>query len=153
MAYNQGVEEAIGKYIILTSPEVRHEMDILSGLDKEFEVEENKYVVCGCKSLRKGGGFQQWFQHSEHRNELFHFCTAIKRSLFLSFGGFDKAYADGYCFDDNDLVWTIRDKKIPITVRDDLMTSHQFHLKNISPKEKWRRNRTLFISKWGEGKL
>ena len=157
VAYNQGAKEAHGEYLILTSPEVMHEADVLAGLDEEFAKDPDAYVVCACRSLKKNGSFHMWYQHSEHRPLNYHFCTAISRENFLKIGGFDEAFGPGHCYDDDDLVMRVKNSHLNIVVRDDLVTAHQWHRRDTRPGVDYRkleqRNKELFITKWGEDAL
>jgi len=164
--FNQGVAECQGQYVILTSPEVFHNSDILEGLDLAFDDDPNQYVVCACQSLgrvRVGmeteikrynqlrGQFKEWFQHSIHRPAKYHFCSALKKELYLKAGGFDEDYALGFCFDDDDFRDSIIEVGITLSQRDDLLTSHQWHVHCNVPDKKvrWDRNLKLYESKHG----
>lgn len=148
---NLGVSKAQGQFIILTSPEIRHEVDILAGLDGALADNPGQYVVCACQGLDKKGKPAQWFQHSVHRPARYHFCSAISRENYLRLGGFDESFATGYCFDDDDWRDTVLAAGVPVTQQDDLLTSHQWHEKHpfAGPKSLWERNKSLYEAKWG----
>jgi len=161
--FNLGAGIASGEFLILTSPEVFHEADILSGLDQEFEEHRDKYIVCGCesrtncnpeaKSIREiKGQHRMWYQHSAFRDYRFHFCTALAAENYTQIGGFDEDYAPGYCFDDNDFRNKVGAFGLPFILRDDLVTVHQEHDKHRPKnwKQLWDRNRQLYRQKWGQ---
>jgi hypothetical protein len=150
-AYNQGVRESSGQFIILTSPEVYHKSNILLGLDKEFSKNPDQYVVAACESLKKSGDHHMWYQHSQHNNRMFHFCTSLSRLKYDEIGGFDENYAKGYCFDDDDFIRKIQQANIFIKIRDDLLTFHQYHDRHVMDKDYrklWKINRDYFEKKW-----
>jgi glycosyltransferase involved in cell wall biosynthesis len=151
-AFNQGVEIARGEYIILTSPECSHKADILAGFDEEFAARPFSYVICSCwavdrkKKRRTGEETGTWYQHSEHRNKQYHFCSCLSKSLFLSVGGFDERFTDGYGYDDDAFRDRVRMKGVFFKNSDDLMVFHQYHDK-VKPAN-WKalldRNRKLY---------
>lgn len=126
-AYNMGVRQSSGEFIVISNPECRHEADILAGLDAEFERDPGCYVVCACLSTDQQGNPEAWYQHSQHKDHKLNHCTAISRTNYDRIGGFDEAFADGYARTDIDFVWTVMNANIPIVERDDLLTVHQWH--------------------------
>ena len=164
LLFNRGVAECRGRYIILTSPEIYHEANILAGLDKEFEANPDQYVICSCmnrtrprvnRKIKRYGDLQgeasQWIQHSVHRPARYHFCSALSKALYLQAGGFDERFAAGFCFDDDDFRESVIKAGIPITQRDDLLTTHQWHGHCAVPDKmaRWNRNKALYESKHG----
>lgn len=162
--FNAGVAAAKGEFIILTSPEIFHGSDVLTGLDAEFNSNSDAYVVCACAAHDKpnnekplleygqlNGKFSQWYQHSQERPARYHFCAALKKSIYLSIGGFDDQYAEGYCFDDDDWRDTVIGNGIPIVERDDLLTIHQHHehLQPPNKMDRWYRNKAIYEKKFG----
>jgi len=159
--FNLGVSCAKGDYIILTSPEIFHVVDVLFILDEEFFMNPDSYVVCSCKERIRCKEFIQtyqdlkgkqtvWYQHSSIRSVLYHFCSAISRHSYLRVGGFDEQYMDGYCFDDDDWVETLRKNGIPFVERDDALTWHMAH-PPVTPGGRtrgWKRNKRIFEEKW-----
>lgn len=151
--FNMAAKVAQGQFLILTSPECKHETNILAGLDEEFEKNVRCYVICACQSLTREGGFHMWYQHSIHRNACYHFCSAISKLSYNNVGGFDESYRNGYCFDDDDLRDSIKRIGIPFIVRDDLLVSHQWHNKGYRPsnwRQLWDRNKRIYESKFGQ---
>lgn len=150
--FNMAAKLAEGKYLIISSPECRHETDILAGLDYEFSIPPSSYIVCACQSLKQDGSFHMWYQHSVYRNAKYHFCTAISKELWNIIGGFDEEYQYGYCFDDDDFRDRIIHSGIPVIVRDDLLVSHQYHSKAYRPtnwKILWGKNKKIYEAKFG----
>jgi hypothetical protein len=105
--YNVGFEASSGKFIITTNPECFHEANVLAGLDKEFEVDANGYIVCSCKAVRfkvpvrqfdemiKNNEMIMWYQHTAVNNRKLHFCSAMSRANYQKIGGFDDVKDNG----------------------------------------------------------
>lgn len=152
-AYNMGVKASAGEFIVISNPECLHDVDILAGLDAEFEKDPGCYVVCACLGLDETGTRGTWYQHSKSKDHKLNHCTAISRANYERIGGFDEEFANGYARADIDLVWTIMDAGIPIIERDDLLTAHQRHDRDygISQEElraKMRWSAEYLKSKW-----
>jgi len=160
--FNLGVKESSGKYLILTNPEVFHKVNIFDGLDSLFGQDKNVYVVCGCENVIKYPQYaesfekftyehHQWYQHSKHRNALFHFCSAISKENYLKIGGFDERYKDGIAHDDNDFRDTVFKNKIKVLVNDNLHTLHLAHDSAFSfvkdEGKLMKRNELLYVLK------
>jgi hypothetical protein len=148
--YNLGFTKSSGQYIVLSSPEVIHESDILDGFDTAFCKDNKSYIVCSCKAV-EDGKFLMWYQNSIHRNVLFHFCSAMSRENFIKIGGFDESYCKGIGFEDEDLVARIIGNGIKIIPRDDLITIHVEHSREYIDKhrELVEVNRSLYLSRYG----
>jgi len=166
--YNRGVRESKGRYVILTSPEVYHDSDIIGGLDFIFDEAPERYVVCACQSRLRPKNFlkinnfsglrgkpDRWFQHSRFRPSKYHFCSAIRKDLYLKIGGFDERFSQGFCFDDDDFRDTVIEAGIIIEERDDLLTSHQWHKPReiLEKMDRWNKNKRLYEKKHGKHKF
>ena len=137
--YNLGFKNSSGQFIVLSSPEVFHEVNILSGFDEEFNINPNSYVVCACEAVifdkpsidtfdeYKNGRFFRWYQHSKLINRLLHFCTALSRENYVRIGGFDERYSSGIAYEDDNFRQRILINGIPCVLRDDLLTIHIEH--------------------------
>jgi GT2 family glycosyltransferase len=135
-----GVEESSGEFLVITNPEVFHKSNILLGLDGEFMNEKDTYVVCACENVKIDKYYEDvtniedfeykhlmWYQHSEHRNRMLHFCSSISREQYDNIGGFDRRYMYGVAVEDVDFLEKIKNWGLPISIRDDLVTLHQDH--------------------------
>jgi hypothetical protein len=144
--YNLGAGSASGEFLVLSSPEIIHESDVLGGFDTLLAEDRNNYVVCACKAMNKGE-FYMWYQHSKIRNVLFHFCSVISWDNYENVGGFNERYCAGIGFDDEDLVSRLIANGIKIIPRDDLVTIHQEHDKEYidNHRELVEVNRNLFL--------
>ena len=145
-AFNECVFLSSGEYIILTSPECRHEVNLLSEFARDLEVEPDGYIVCACKALKQNGKMHRWYQHSVERNLKYHFCTIISRRNYIKIGGFDERYTPGWGYDDNSFIHKITQLGIPISVRDDLIVTHLWHptSRPVNYRTLLKRNRELF---------
>jgi len=160
--FNEAAKWASGEYFVVTNPECFHQVNILAGLDKEFEEDPNVYVVCGCMNYVRcnffiknfndlNGKFQRWYQHSIHRAAHYHFCSAISKQNWVKIGGFDEDFAMGIAYDDVDFKLSIQKAKIPFHIRDDLLTIHIDHGSFPSPPNAQKlvnRNRITYQRKW-----
>jgi len=165
--YNEGGKIARGKFIVITNPECFHEVNILNGLDRTFDFNSDKYIICGCRNVgmypRRIEHFSDfdyqhinWYQHSEHRDSGLHFCTAISKYHWDLIGGFDERFGQGIDFDDNDFISMIQDSSLLIENRDELITVHQRHDKDSTVfgelateenKDARERNANLYFGK------
>ena len=149
-AFNRGVDSASGEHVILTSPECKHQNDILAGFDEEFAARPFSYVVCAClaanRKKRKKSDEIVWYQHGILNNKQYHFCSCLKKDLFYAAGGFDERFTDGYGYDDDAFRDRVRRKGVFFKNRDDLVVFHQLHDK-VKPAN-WqallKRNRELY---------
>ncbi len=163
--FNVGAKAASGEFLVLTSPEIYHNADVLGGFDAEFERDRHRYVTCACLALDKRQlrkikrfgllaptGKEKWIQHGVHRPAQYHFCSAIAKELYEAIGGFDEAFAKGFCFDDDDFRDTVIKSGAVVVQRDDLVTFHQYHDSCVVPDkmDKWRINKALYEAKHGE---
>lgn len=138
--FNMGYVASAGQFIVITNPEVFHESNILLGLDKEFSIDPNLYIVCSCKNVQYENqifnrfedcnyrpGLPQWYQHSIEINRLYHFCSAMSREGYKRVGGFDERYCSGIAYDDDCFVARVKANGITIKPVDDLVTIHIDH--------------------------
>lgn len=150
--FNIGFRAAKGDKIIIQNPECFHYSPILQHV--EDHLKENTYLSFGCFSLDKEAtemvgignvrefipkiieennytfpmdGMNGWYNHSVHRPEAYHFCSAIERTDLLDLGGFDERYANGVGVDDDELLYRIKLKGMKIIFEDDVIALHQNH--------------------------
>lgn len=151
---NVGVREAKFDLCVITGPEIFHRKPILYDMADRTEKSFYSWVTAACWAGKRG----QWDCHTsvnkiKHKADGiseqagFHFMAMFHRSFFLSFGGMDERYRNGYCFDDNDLICTLDQQGAKFTCFDNLVTDHL-----ETPRLKWHTkigtNRSLFKSKW-----
>lgn len=174
--FNIGFANVKGDKIIIQNPECYHYDNILEYVSENLC--NNQYLSFGCFSLDKeqtdddktffdkenidcliesnnktvvDDGDLGWYNHSKHRPEAFHFCSAIKTIDLYDLGGFDERYALGVGFDDNEFVYRIKSKKMQVVFVDEKIVLHQNHYsvkecsaQIVDKSEIYRRNRFLF---------
>jgi hypothetical protein len=162
LAYNEMARISEGTFLVLTNPECFHENNILGGLDELFAENPDYYIVCACKdSKRPPRGkasslsdidfeFRQWYQHTVHTNRCLHFCSAISKENYFSFGGFDEGYRHGSGREDVDFLEMIKRKGFPILPTDELIACHQQHGHSQDTAIKRQINIDYYKKKWSE---
>ena len=136
--YNKGTNESSGSILVLTNPEVPHVSDVLSFIDKSDM--SNLYIICACKAMHisKFGGcfkdsefkFYMWYQHTQHRDVRYHFCTVISKDNYNKIKGFDERYCSGIAYDDDNFVKRVQKAGLIMLPVDDLVTYHIEHSRN-----------------------
>jgi GT2 family glycosyltransferase len=95
-----------------------------------------------------GNGVNGWYNHGVYRPCAFHFCSAITRSNLIELNGFDESYANGICYDDNEILYRINLKGLKIIFEDDFKSIHQYHEKFYYNKDNYMSleniNRNIF---------
>lgn len=155
--FNVGASVASGEFLILTNPEAMHSVNILAGIDYEFEKSKDPYIVCSCLSVQAkyipveklGDITGKWYQHSNYRNTGCHFCSAISHEKFNLIDGFSEEFSSGVGFDDDDFRNKVRASGTPFVYRDDLVTLHLFHEQVSTDMTKFHHNKNLYHAKWG----
>ena len=184
-AYNKGLKECKGKIVIIQSPECYHVGNILGHAKdnlKDFEYysyncySANSYQITDqvinsstpydliCNTSFDEVNFNvvqlSWYSclTESSINVGTHFCCALYKSKLDLIGGFDEAFADGYCFDYDELLLSIKynlQLDIKIIHPDNVFVVHQFderkHSFNIEKendsdpiKQKWLKNKNLY---------
>jgi glycosyltransferase involved in cell wall biosynthesis len=73
-------------------------------------------------------GTNAWYNHSKWRPLMLHFCNAIMKKDLDDLGGFDERFGAGFAWDDNELIWRIKNiKKMNCVIADRPFVIHQFH--------------------------
>lgn len=176
--FNIGFEAAKGSKIIIQNPECYHFDKILEYVNDNLK--ENQYLSFGCFSLDKKNtdddllffdrenissiieknsyvvktdGGLGWYNHSQYRPGAYHFCTALMTSDLVDLGGFDSRYSNGFGYDDDDLIFRIKQKGMKIKFLDDIIAIHQNHYvhqvsideqKEKYANQKAKRNQSIF---------
>jgi glycosyltransferase involved in cell wall biosynthesis len=184
-AYNKGFKEAKGNIIIIQNPECYHQGDIINHTLKNLT--EQDYFSYSCyasnsfeitdKLLKSDNPYKlitnkefdyenfkiinlSWYNHPTipNRNVGYHFCSSIYKSKLDLIGGFDERFAEGYCFDDDELLLSIKynlQLNIKIIDPEICLVIHQYHIRNDSfnvhkeadthpIKKKWLKNKQLY---------
>ena len=184
VAYNRGFIESKGDIIMIQNPECYHVGDILKHTIENLD--EQDYFSYSCftanspeisqEMIQSENVFElikkqefldknksllglNWYNHPSEpgRDTAYHFCCAIYKSKLDLIGGFNKRFADGYCFDDDQLLLAIKyNLKLDIKIikPEKCFVIHQYHTRNDSLncdqeddnhhiKRKWLKNKQL----------
>lgn len=142
--YNVGFRRSKGDKIIIQNPECCHIGDVISYVEKNLS--ENTYLSFHCWASGKREVEQihktnfldinssngRWYNHSIHRPASYHFTTAITRKDLIDLNGFDERYAQGFNFDDDELIERIKKKGLEIKFVEDPWVIHQYHGKGFN---------------------
>lgn len=125
--YNIGFDFVQGSKILIQNSEVCHVNDVIQTLEK---IQDNEYFVFDVRTSPNFSfndiiyskeklnefpvGLGGWYQHHIHRNACYHFLTALTRNTFDIVKGFSYDYAFLSWYDDDDLVFKIRNLNIKI---------------------------------------
>lgn len=185
IAYNRGFAEATGNIIIIQNPECYHVGDVVShalnnlGEQDYFsyscfsanspEISTEMVQCANARDLATDAEFLDknfklyglnWYNHptAPDRSTAYHFCSCIHRSKLALIGGFDKRFGSGYCYDDDELLLSVKHNlrlNVTIVPPEPCMVVHQYHTRNAAVncdstpdsdpiKRKWLRNKRLF---------
>jgi GT2 family glycosyltransferase len=176
--YNMAIKESKGEKIIITNPECAFVGDIIQYV--KDHVNDSQAVSFGCFSLSEelseslfpdgqlaayetindlvsshrnvpgGNGQLGWYNHSQIRPAAYHFCNAFTRNTLIGINGFDERYAGGICFDDDDLLFRVRQAGCNVPIVDDPFVLHQYHcsahVQGPVAAEAFQRNCQLYSS-------
>jgi glycosyltransferase involved in cell wall biosynthesis len=102
----------------------------------------------------------EWYNHPKKNPTGYHFCSAIYKSKLDLIGGFDERFKDGFCFDDDEFVLSIK-YKLQLNIKiidpdDNVFVIHQYHNRvnnqficatladDDDIKIKWLKNKKIF---------
>lgn len=164
-AYNIGFKCVEGEFVIIQNPECFHIGDIFGHVITNMK--ENDYYVYSCynvvttdlvnefvnyrnpayvlnsKNFRKRNrqamttDKKEWYNHPIHRNLYYHHCSAIHKSKLDLIKGFDSRFSDGYWYDDDEIILTIKHNlKLNMynLMPDNHYVVHQYHPKYLDRK-------------------
>jgi hypothetical protein len=94
---NIAVNQIDSELILLQSPEVSHQTDVVGSL--AAKVKGKKDVALAY--VRNQGPGLEWYSHPEFRPKKYWFCQMMTRELWDEVGGFDERYRDGQGWDDD----------------------------------------------------
>ena len=153
--YNIGFSQCSGDLIIIQNAECLHYSNIVDYVRNNLN--EINYLSFGCYSINSEtlqkistftsfadrigqfrienktatfDGEEGWYNHSKYQPVAYHFCAALTKKNLGKLGGFDDAYARGIGFDDNELIFRIKQSRMRIIIVDDFIVIHQYHYGN-----------------------
>jgi glycosyltransferase involved in cell wall biosynthesis len=126
VTYNRGFKEAEGERVIIQNPECIHRGNILEYVKTKLTYDD--YIAFSCYncssfeltqellknvSLINSPEFDsrnsfKWYNHPTIRPVHYHFCAAIMNDNIKLLGGFNEEFAKGACFDDNEILLSIK---------------------------------------------
>ncbi len=164
--FNIGFRAAKGDKVILQNPECLHFGNILEYTENNLT--DTNYLSFACFSLDKDStenldllletpteitaiiqkddhiilndGDAGWYNHSVHRPEAYHFCTAISKKSLQKLKGFDERFALGIAYDDNELIERVK-ALLQIKFVDEEIVLHQNHYSQNSTSFQNRENK------------
>lgn len=155
--FNAGVAAARSDVIVLTNPEIIHDVPVFEKMLGELgELGRDGYVMAATWCQDEG----KWHCHSsmprlnvlgvEHpEGSGLHFCAMLHKSLYEKAGGFDEEYRDGAGYEDNDFVMRLGKIGAVFKICDDLQVLHPKNGARTSwPEGAFERNAELFLTKW-----
>lgn len=144
-----------GKYLCFSCynlPKMSHGIlhDFLSLSDSNLDEQIRVLVPLEDSSTdlntRRGDGC--WFNHPVYCPKNYHFLSVMSRENLEDLGGFDERYAEGYCWDDNEFLWRVRQKGLLVETVPPIsgFVVHQWHSKGpvSGTCPEWYRNKNLF---------
>ena len=134
IAYNRGFAEATGDIIVIQNPECYHVGDILKHTIENLNEQDyftyscfspntyensdellnscNKYELVSNKDFLKRNKITKsifnWYNHPDYNRRCFHWCSAIYKEKLDLIGGFDEEFSQGFCYDDDELLLSIK---------------------------------------------
>lgn len=179
--YNIAFEKSVGDIIVIQNPECVHLNDIPDYINNFFNYDDyisfpcyssnnikvNDYILDNIDKINinnvekltkhfnndeKYKNYPIWFQHPKINNRNLHFCTVISREYYKILGGFSEEYSNGFCFEDDDLIFNIKEKLklnvISVKLEQNVGVIHMYHgrssLVNITPHEKTIEKRAIY---------
>jgi len=171
--YNRGLKLATGNIIMIQNAEVIHMSNTFKYVREHLTFDN--YISMSCYSTGQGQHIEFerlrcvpqetllssiwnicqpfedkcWYNHPVLLPVGYHFCSAITRENYERIGGFNEIFAKGYCFDDNEFVWRIRQNGLVVEIPHPNFgyVIHQWHEKNPALRggcPLWEKNRLLF---------
>jgi len=162
-AYNVGIAMSRGRIIIVQNAECFHQGSVFRQLS---EYDLSKVVLslpcysvgeqlCDFQSLINFNNFEGrcasrdydfgWYNHNLHRPVGYHFCSVFSREVLNALGGFDPIFYEGIGFDDDDLVFRIK-QSFNLVIPEMPVVIHQFHegYRGKTSVDLIRRNKMIF---------
>lgn len=164
--YNVGFSRAKGNIVVIQNSECLHLDNVLDHARKN--IKDSNYITYGCFSLSRKhteefiqkenwefDGIREiistdtlqgmkglWKNHSLYRPQALHFTSVIKKENLDKLEGFDKRYANGTSFDDEEILDRIKRIPLSVEIEDNILTVHQWHGDTVAginkPTSKYR---------------
>lgn len=177
LAYNKGFEQAKGKIVLIQNAECYHSQNLFNFISKNLT--SNNYLTFSCyntsterisnyvinnpliifnrefhhhymNSLCKKYDKPLWLNFPEYNETNYHFCSAIYNDNLKVLGGFNKDFAKGHSYDDDELLLSIKKNlnlKVLCVKPKNGFVIHQWHLRDTLIKSKDERTMLVKINK------
>lgn len=124
-AFNLGMKSAKYDHIIITSPEVRPDTEVLSQLMESL----GQNVLCQVFDEGSEGQIDAVLINSGYRHQTpaFYFLAMYNRKDIEAINGWDEDFMKGYAYEDDDFGARWVRAGLPFTFRDDIRGVHQYH--------------------------
>jgi hypothetical protein len=158
IVYNKGFEKSEGRILIIQNPECYHVGDLINYIKNNLN--ENEYLSFSCYNTNNAnisdklinnlslinnveftnynsslGGV--WYNHPTFRPVNYHFCAAIYNDKIKLLGGFNKEFANGHSYDDNEILLSIK-KNLNLNIKcihpNNGFVIHQWHSRDSESK-------------------
>jgi hypothetical protein len=161
--FNEGVKLAQGEFLILTSAEMYHldNRNVSFLLTRLYHNSKLLTIPYGKDDdgrildiLKRGNNIPiNLYDNLKNLNTKLPFCMGISKKQFESIGGFDPAFFEGYCFDDDDFVDRLLKDNCQY-FQSDAKVIHLYHSRLAKDRiglnnrnELWVKNQRIYISK------
>lgn len=161
--YNIAFENSIGDIIVIQNPECIHLGDIPNYIINNFyyddyicfpcyssnNIEVNNYILKEYNNItiqnienltinfNKDNIYEEyplWYQHNIISNRCLYFCTVISRNYYKILKGFNFSYKDGFCFEDDDFIYRVKNilklNVKSLNLCENIGVIHMFHGRN-----------------------
>lgn len=123
-AFNIGVRNAKYDHIIITSPEVKPQEDLL----EKFEKDIDKNIICQAWDEAEDGRLTALVTSGyRHESPYMYFLAMFQKKDIEAINGWDEEFMKGYAYEDNDFGDRWNRAGLPFEVRDDISVLHQYH--------------------------
>lgn len=123
-ALNIGVRNAKYENIIITSPEVRPQTDVLGQLAEL----EGRNVICEVSDQDEQGNLTILVSESYRGDDpSMYFLAKFNKSDIEKINGWDENFMGGYAYEDNDFGARWKRAGIPFELRMEIKAIHQYH--------------------------
>ncbi|NLX97358.1 MAG: hypothetical protein GXY83_14405 [Rhodopirellula sp.] len=150
MALNLGVGHARHDTLIVQSPEVIAETDVLA----QFSALPPGNYVAQVWDLGPTGRRERRLAVPDfiHDTAGAYFLAQFRRADLLAINGWDEDFMGGYCFEDNDFGRRWHTAGLPIELREEIVAEHQWHPRTAGTTPGWKRNCRLYHRKKARGR-
>lgn len=123
-AFNIGVTKAKYDRIIITSPEVKPETDVLAQFDElpgeNVLAQVSDETADGKREVLISSGFRS-------DSPAMYFLAVFNKKDIASINGWDEEFMNGYAYEDNDFGERWKRAGLPWRIADDIRAVHQYH--------------------------